>query len=132
MSAGKVGRGNYDALKREEFLGGPGRDVTPNDEDFRSWVSNKKCLLAADGRCRGPVIALELDFPSSPNAASRDVRLIPICEAHDAQRNLKGWDTLITDAGLSRADVVNAAGLLRGRWNRSSADQRAPITRSDQ
>jgi hypothetical protein len=68
------------------------------------------------------VTALELDFASAPDAAERDALLIPICEAHRAQRQSKGWDRLVADASLSRADLVDAAGLLRGRWNRSSRD----------
>jgi hypothetical protein len=69
----------------------------------------------------GRVTALELEFASAPDVAARDV-LIPICEAHRAQRQSKGWDWLVADASLDRADLVNAAGLLRSRWNRSSRD----------
>jgi hypothetical protein len=48
----------------------------------------------------------------------RDPPLIPMCEVHRARRRSKGWDKFLWDAALTRDDLVDAADLLRGRWNR--------------
>jgi hypothetical protein len=99
-------------------------------ELFEAWVGKRMCLFSADGRCKGPVSALELDFASAPNAPGRARLLIPICEAHRAQRESMGWDRLVAEASLSRADLVNAASLLRGRWARGSTSQPGPFPTS--
>jgi hypothetical protein len=103
----------------------PERAVAERREAFGSWVGSRRCLFAAKGQCGGRVEAFELDFGAGSASSRRELPLIPVCEAHCAQRRSEGWDRFLANAALSRTDLVNAAGLLRGRWTRR------PLVRPD-
>jgi hypothetical protein len=98
----------------------PRRDLglAADCQTFAQWVSGRTCLIVADQQCARPVEAIELDFKSASNSAGSEIPLIPMCEAHRSKLRAKGWDRFLGDAALTRDDLLDVAGFLRGRWNR--------------
>lgn len=105
-----------------------GRFAPKGRNRFELWVGSRKCLFGADGTCRGPVRALDLDFAPESDPTT-DLPLVPVCE-HHRQHLSKGWNVILRNAGLSFSDVANAADLLRSRWisRRSSGGDAVPDT----
>jgi hypothetical protein len=103
---------------------GQGLDFAAQCQTFAQWVSGRKCLFVADQRCARSVKAIELDYVGASNPAEHEVPLIPMCESHRSELCAKGWDRFLGDAALTREDLMDVAGFLRGRWNRRSDVER--------
>lgn len=103
--------------------------LRPPEKDapgFKQWVRGRQCLFAGKGGCGGKIIAMHLDWAGGKGTSTKvaDRFVVPCCWKHHEEQHNDGWITFLHAMGLTKEDLLGAAGFLWQKWPGRAAWER--------
>ena len=85
---------------------------------FLRWLRGRECVFRMVGKCEGKLESMHLDFAGDKGVGTKvsDRYALPSCAGHHRAQHSLGWDTFISRARTTKAELLFAAATYWNRW----------------